>query len=318
MHRSAYRKIIPYLLTLIATLLFFIHIYNNAAQYRNLLQLSLRALLLLAAIAVLSTGVNGFINLLFYRGLGVALSLHEGIGLAAINTLANQLPFAGGVIAKGVYLKRKYQLTYTRYFSATVALYVCFVVLNGIIGLVILSKWMVLDQITIPLLLPLGFAGMAGCILTFWIPTDIVHLTPQKLRQRFARLLDGWTVLRQDFVLLGKLVGVQSVMTLLLGGRLWISFHALSQGITITQCVLLSAATILTRLVSITPGGLGIREGIIAGVAVILGFEWGVSIVAVGLDRLISTAVIIVLGTIYTFILSKKATRTNPDAAEIS
>jgi putative flippase GtrA len=50
-----------------------------------------------------------------------------------------------------------------------------------------------------------------------------------------------------------------------------------------------------------------VREGIVAGVASLLGFEPDVSAVAVGLDRLVATSVILVLGTVFTYILSKKA-----------
>jgi uncharacterized protein (TIRG00374 family) len=64
--------------------------------------------------------------------------------------------------------------------------------------------------------------------------------------------------------------------------------------------------------VNIAPGGLGVREGIVAGVASLLGFEAGVSAVAVGIDRLVATSVVIVLGTIYTYVLSKKATDAEP------
>ena len=100
--------------------------------------------------------------------------------------------------------------------------------------------------------------------------------------------------------------------TLLCAARYWIAFHTLSQDVTYAQCLLFAAATILTRLVSIAPGGLGVREGIVAGVASLLGFEAGVSAVAVGLDRLVATSVIIVLGTIYTYLLSAKATSAEP------
>jgi uncharacterized protein (TIRG00374 family) len=94
----------------------------------------------------------------------------------------------------------------------------------------------------------------------------------------------------------------------LFAARFWIAFHALSQEVTWAQCLLFSAATVLTRLANIVPGGLGVREGIVAGVAVILGFQVDASIAAVGLDRLIATVVIVALGVPYTYILSKNAT----------
>jgi hypothetical protein len=67
---------------------------------------------------------------------------------------------------------------------------------------------------------------------------------------------------------------------------------------------------VLTQLIAITPGGLGVREGIVAIVASVYGIEMGVSVLAVGIDRLVATSVILVLGTVFTYILSKKAANT--------
>jgi uncharacterized protein (TIRG00374 family) len=153
---------------------------------------------------------------------------------------------------------------------------------------------------------------MAASVLLLWLPVDASSV-PGKWGKRLAQLLDGWQVLSQNWLLVGELVGLQLLMTLIFAGRLWIAFHALSQDVTLAQCILFSAATILTRLVSITPGGLGVREAIIASVASVLGFDIGVSVVAVGVDRLIATLVIIVLGTVYTYILSKQVVNAQPE-----
>jgi uncharacterized protein (TIRG00374 family) len=82
--------------------------------------------------------------------------------------------------------------------------------------------------------------------------------------------------------------------------------------------MLFSAATVLTQLVSIAPGGLGIREAVVAGVAASLGFDAGISVVAVALDRGVAMVVVIALGTIYTYILSSKTSqdRQQPKASD--
>jgi uncharacterized protein (TIRG00374 family) len=103
---------------------------------------------------------------------------------------------------------------------------------------------------------------------------------------------------------------------LLFAGRLWIAFHALSQGVTLDQCILFSSAAILTRLVSIAPGGLGVREAIVTSVASALGFDAGVSLVAVIIDRLVETVVVITLGIVYTYTLGKKIASAEPEPCE--
>jgi uncharacterized protein (TIRG00374 family) len=267
-------------------------------------------LLLLLLLILASVIINGLINVNLYRGLEIFLTHNEGIGLGVINTLANQLPFAGGLIAKGVYLKQRHALAYTSFLSATGALYVCFVVANGFVGLIVLAFLTFVQGTNTAILLYLSFLGMVGSFVLLWIPDHVIDFLPADWEQRFIQMIEGWRMLSRDFLLVGGLVGLQIIATFVSAGRFWIAFHALSQDVTYAQCLLFSSATVLTRLVNIAPGGLGVREGIVAGVASLLGFDAGVSAVAVGIDRLVATSVIIVLGTIYTYILSKKVTDT--------
>ena len=305
MSLSKLRQYSPYILYVAALLIFVAYLHNNADRYQQLLDLSVGSLLMLLVLVLAGVLGRGCINKSFYRGIGIPLTLNEGIGLASVNTLANQLPFAGGLIAKGVYLKQIYELAYTRFLSATLALYVCFVAVSGAMGIVVLVYQALVNKAAISGLLFLGFSGMLASIVLLWLPIDVSFI-PGKWGHRLARLIDGRKVLSQNWWLVGKLVGLQILITLLVAGRFWIVFRALSQDVTLTQCILFSSANILTTLVTISPGGLGVREAIVASVASLLGFEAGVSVVAVVIDRLVETLVVITLGTVYTYILGKK------------
>jgi len=118
--------------------------------------------------------------------------------------------------------------------------------------------------------------------------------------------IDGWTAIGRNSGLLFKLTVLQITLVVLLSLRYWIAFHMLSQNVTIGQTLLFASASILTQLVSIAPGGLGIREAIVASVAALLGFDAGISIIAVGLDRLVITIVIVLSGWVSTVILGKQ------------
>ena len=308
---SKLRAYLPYVLSVGALSIFVVYLWQNVDRYQKLLNFSFDTLLSLVGLAFVFALVNGSINYFFYRALDVFLTFNESIGLAAVNTLANQLPFAGGLVAKGIYLKQRHQLAYTHFLSATMALYVCFVAVNGAVALMILGYWALGSGVRVPLALILGFSGMMASVASLWFPMDVLFL-PGKIGKRLMKLAEGWRVLSENVYLVGVMTGFQILMTLVFAARLWIAFHALSQDVTYAQCLLFSSATVLTRLVNIAPGGLGVREGIVAGVASLLGFEAGVSAVAVGLDRLVATSVVIVLGAIYTYILSKKVTDAEP------
>ena len=302
---SKVRTFLPYALSVGALVVFVTYLWQNVDRYQRLLRLSPSVLLSLLGLVLVFTVTNGAINYFFFKALGVFLTFNESIGLAAVNTLANQLPFAGGLVAKGVYLKQRHQLAYTHFLSATMALYICFVAVNGAVALGVLGYWALVGGPTAPLALVLGFAGMLTSLISLWLPVGALKL-PGKIGDRLMQLAEGWHVLSQNVRLVGVMAAFQVLMTILFAGRFWIAFRALSQEISYAQCLLFASATVLTRLVNIIPGGLGVREGIVAGMATLLGFEPGVSAVAVGLDRLIATSVIIVLGTVYTYLLSAK------------
>ncbi len=306
------KSYLPYVLSVVILVLFARYIYRNVDRYRQILDLSPNSALWLIGLALAFNFTKGLINYLLYRGLGVPLTLNESIGLAAVNTLANLLPFAGGIVAKGIYLKQRHKLAYTRFLSATLALYVCSLAVSGVLSLTVLAYWKLVNNENIHMILILGFSSMTVSILSLWLPLN-VSSTPSRWKQRLAQLLDGWQVLSRNWILVGALLSLQIVMALIFAGRFWIAFHTLSQDVTVAQCILFSSGNVLTTLVTITPGGLGVREGIVAGVASLLGFEAGVSVVAVGIDRLVATLVVIALGTVYTYVLSRKVTNVHQD-----
>ena len=81
-------------------------------------------------------------------------------------------------------------------------------------------------------------------------------------------------------------------------------------------CVVFSASTVVTRVVSITPGALGVREFLVGGLAVLTGFELQDAVIAATVTRLAEMAVIFVLGGIFTHQLTGRVASTyeNPSS----
>ena len=277
----------------------------NADRYFKLLQISVRGVIALFVLSLAIPIINGLINVYMFQSLGVNLTYREGFFLAASATLANQLPLPGGIVARGVYLKRKHDLDYTRYFSASLALFFCSIAVNGVIGVLILLYWIFMKRATASFILLFGFTAMAACILIFLFPLFRIRL-PGKIGEWLTQALQGWYLVSHNPTMLFKVLGLQTGFMLLFAVRQLVAFSMLSQSITISQAILLSSGAILTQLVSFAPGGLGIREVIVGGIASILGYNLTVSIAAVELDRVISTLTIVLIGWISTVILGKQ------------
>lgn len=279
----------------------------NADMYLELLLFTPQAIISLVFIIVISLVINGMINKELIRGLGIDLDFSEAFVLAASATFANQLPISGGLITRAFYLKQKYKLTYTKFISVNLALFICFVSANGFIGVLILLYWMLYLNIVTSFSLFIGFGLMIGFLLVFLLPLEKINLPP-KFKNQMVQAMDGWKFIRKNPGLLARIVLLQIIITFLLAIRYYLVFTMMSQEVRGGEVLLFSAASVLTQMVSIAPGGLGILEAIVGGVAAILDFDLGVSIVALGIDRLISTLVIFVVGGVSSIILSKQIT----------
>lgn len=311
------RFILQFIISLGIIAAFGYYLYNNVDKYLELLQISKTKVLILFLLSLLFPLLNGLQNTYLYRGLGLMDFPHsDSVLITAASSLANQLPIPGGIVSRGYYLKRKYNLPYSKYTSSTVAIFICYVVVNGLIGIMVLTYWALFDGFKVPSVLFLAFSMMVACGLIFWLPFERVK-TSERIRQLSHQAIEGWTAISQNPDLLIRLAVLQAILVLMLSFRYWIAFEMLSQNVSLGQTLLLSSASILTQLISIAPGGLGVREAIVASVATVLGFDTGISIVAVGLDRLVATVVIVLTGWISIVILGKQVSII-PDELESS
>jgi len=312
---SGWKRFVPYLLSVAAIIIFGFYIYQNADLYQQLFNFSTKALLILIGLRLLSFLLYSLGDYIFYHGLNISIGFGESVGLKAVNVLANQLPFAGGLVARSIYLKKRYTVSHTRFLSATAALYVSFVSISGLLGIGVLAYWAMFEITSIPFLLVLGFSVMTLSIISYWLPIRYLPVSRKWMEWR-KKLAQGWQVFREDLSLLGKLIFIHLLSIIIQAGRFWIAFRMLSQEVTFLDTMLFSSASLLTSLASIAPGGIGVREGIVAGIGSLLGFNPAVSAVAVGIDRVVATSITILLGVISTNILSKKITNP-PDFEEV-
>lgn len=290
---------------IIGTILFFVYyVRTNFKQITSLIEISTASLACFAILFVMLVCINGINNFLFYRKLGAAISLNEGIGLAFINRFANELPLFGGLLAKGVYLKKKHNISFASYLPATMAMYLCYVSISGFMGVCTLVYFFLTQKILPPISLSIYYMCMVLTYLVLWIPIKIPERLT-KLKEISKNLEDGWVILAENSDVAVRILILQCVGILFYATRLYIVFRFFSQDMGLAHCLLFSTATIITRMVSITPGAIGIREGIIAGISALYGFDMGISAIVIGADRVLLSLIIIITGGTYTLFLTK-------------
>ena len=290
---------------------FVYYLCNNSDKYLELLNISKMGVLGLFLLSLMFPLLNGMQNTYLYRRLGLTEFSHwDSFLITAASTLANQLPLPGGIISRGYYLKHRHNLSYSKYTSSTVAIFFCYLAINGAIGISVLLYWILIDKTAIPPILLIAFALMMACISVFWLPLERIRMT-ERIHQWAHQVIEGWTAIGQNTGLLFRLALLQAILVAMLSLRYWIVFRMVSQNVSLGQTLLLASASILTQLVSIAPGGLGVREVIVASVATVLGLDTSVSVVAISLDRLVVTVTIMLTGWVSIVILGKHVSDTS-------
>lgn len=257
-------------------------IFQQKDSLSELFSLSFSDLFLIIILSLFAFTVRGFINKTLYQSVGANITIHEGFSLAIINTVGNILPLSGGLAAKGMYLKQNHHLSYTRYLSATTALFILFASISGIIGAVSIVLLFYYTEILFTTLL-IGFICLNGTLVIFLIP--LPKLNNQRLNNLLLEAQKGWHVIAQNHMAAIQLASLHTISNILIAGRLLIVFNIFSQDIHILHTLTFSSASILTSLINIAPGGFGVREGIVGGLSSVMGFDLGVGALATLLDR---------------------------------
>ena len=82
-----------------------------------------------------------------------------------------------------------------------------------------------------------------------------------------------------------KICIVYLVFYLLTGLRLYLALIMLEIDVSYLTAILLSCASMVTRLVSLTPSNVGLMEGFLGGIALIIGMDFQLTFLAVGVER---------------------------------
>lgn len=172
---------------------------------------------------------------------------------------------------------------------------------NGIAGLAVLG--LVMDD---------GLVGPVGAGLALMVLAIVPLLLPKRFAvARLERFLP-WEIhaspqLRRAWP---AVAAVQVGVILLTALSLHFAFAMGENRVGYAACVLFSASFVLTRLVAVTPGALGIREFLVGGLAYLTGFELRDAVIASTLMRTVEIAVVCLLGALFTWGLSRQLAAT--------
>lgn len=225
--------------------------------------------------AVVVTG-RGMVNVLTFRREGTGIRFPQGFQLAILNTVGNYLPFSAGLVAKGIVLKRSFGVPYKSYTLISAYTFAAMLGAGGLTGLFALY-WLGGGNAVLWGL----FGGMACLPAIVQIPIGRLPLLS------WLRYADKADAIRRSFHgIQGPVLLLNLAMIAVLATRLGLAFEMLGHGLPFAHVLLLASGGILNRMLTLTPGGIGIREGIVAVLGHLTGLNYELIVLAAGLDRL--------------------------------
>jgi len=293
-------KIALYLATLAGLALF---VLNNVEQFKVLFALPPEKICIIMLLSSMPPFVNSFRFRQVIRLFGGNLQFKEWFGLTMCNTFYNYIfPGQAGLILRAAYLKKMHQFAYSKYI--------------GLVGLNYLINFFMAACLAIPLT---GFLLLSGspqpafisktfvlsCGLLVLVVAGTIFLKkrlPERPegRSRVTLCLTELLAVLRDSP--GKLMTVgllQVLFVILATGRIFYMFTIFGVDAQFYQVLLIQILINLTLLVSITPGNIGISEGIMAFLLAGLGQDMETVFAAMVADRAAVLLFFSVLGSVF-------------------
>lgn len=232
---------------------------------------------------------------------GVKLDTREWLGLSSIATFHAYLsPAQTGHLFRAIYLRKRHAMSYEAYAAQTIGVNLLEVMLAGVLGG---GLCLLLGGGAFGLLPAMIAAIVVPALIAMIAPASrrVGHdWAPPRLRNWLARAHDSIARVSRERHTLGQiaLLSVWSIVLRWLG--LYYAFRLCSFDVNVTESLLIECVRTVTMVVTITPGNLGLTEGVIAGTAGVLGVSVAAALAAAVVSRLLSMAIHVALGLWYT------------------
>lgn len=305
------RKIALVVVTLTLFLLLVLYLIQNQDRIAMLMNVNKLILIYLFVCSLFATFTIafGFRNLMIL--FKMPIKTREWIGLSVTNSMYNYIvPFQGAMLIRAKYLKAKYGFEYSKYaalsggalliglLTASLASIILLLLKNVLTGFFYKNLFIlvcILFSITMALSAFLWFTDLKR-IKTGWLWLDNL----------LSVFFSGIDFFKKNNSLLLVITATNIFLYFFIGLRLYFSFKAIGVPAGLLEIVVIQAISAFSMVLPITPGNLGVREGIIGLTSLMLNIRIEDAILAAALDRAVGMFIIFILGSLYHFILMKE------------
>ena len=116
------------------------------------------------------------------------------------------------------------------------------------------------------------------------------HTFSNRILEKIKSINKGFVSLKNHKLIILQVCCLTLLNTLLYGMRIYLAFWCINQPVSITYCVIAGVLASLSLAFSITPGGLGVREGLLIAAGMAFGILFEHTLVAITIERIVTTA----------------------------
>jgi len=236
--------------------------------------------------------------------LNIHLKFKEWYGLSMVSNLWNYIiPFQGGAGVRALYLKKVHSFPISDFFGTMLALYFISFFVNAGIGLLCIS-YIYFNYHYTNIIVFSFFTGVFATTSALMLFSPKVPEFKNWVLKKIGEVINAWYTIRRHRVLVIKLILIILLHAIFELLTVYYGFQAYGVSLSFLKCLLLSTLLAFSVLIKITPGSLGITEGIIVFGAHMFNIMPAQSLLAAGLIRVVNLVWIFTLGPIYNYVLS--------------
>lgn len=287
-------------------------LYLKRSSLGNIRNISLPELLILLflSLAAILTYAFGYKHLI--RIFDIKLKFREWFGLTVCNAMFNYyMPAKGGIVVRAFYLNKQHGLRYSHYAALSAVSYVlslCLFFGTGFLALMadyLITGVYIREFAIIFLLIPAG-AGLflGGLRLVFKYLR--IRIRPGRVASLILQIREGLSLARTRKRPVACFSIFVCLYLLIMAVRLFLCFHFLDADIGFSRALMIRSLTQFSFLLSILPGNLGLKEGIIVYASGLMQIAPEQAVLAALLDRAVGMIITFGFGTFFSHRLIKK------------
>ena len=307
------KKILSILLTIIFIIFFAKYINSHLEDFKIIKNIDSYIEIFFISILTLSTFyINGLFLKITLQRFGLDLKFIEYFSLSLISTFANIfIPLKGGAGIKAIYLKKKYNLNYSKFISSFAGNFILVISTNSVVMfLIMLILYFNSNILNIPIFLFFTLMMLVSSYII--ISKKELQLPSNRFFNKIQSILDNWYVIKRSGNTIFKLYIISIINVIIIAILLFVEFKAFNlvdtngETISIIKSSFLSLVRSISMLISLTPAALGIKEGLMMLVSGSVNINPSHSLAVSILERVVVFIELLILAPILTIILKNK------------